>query len=41
MEGSFNATWGGTYDFENYIVGVVSAVIILFIIFSIVFWLGL
>ncbi len=41
MEGNFDATWGGSYDFENYIIGIASAVIISFIIFSIVFWLGL
>ena len=35
IEGDFKATWGGTYDTENYIIGVATAVVIL----GIVIWL--
>ena len=37
IEGNFDATWGGTYDFENYIVGVVFAIIIIGIIIFLFF----
>ncbi len=40
MKGNLDATWGSTYDFENYIVGIASAVIILVVVFSILFWSG-
>ena len=32
VEGNFEATWGGTYDFENFIIGVVTVIVILAII---------
>jgi hypothetical protein len=35
IRGNLDATWGGTYDTENYIIGVVTVVIIL----GIVVWL--
>ena len=35
IEGNLNATWGGTYDTENYIVGIVTVVIII----SLIIWL--
>lgn len=28
-EGNFKATWGGTYNTENYIIGIITVVIIL------------
>lgn len=37
VEGKFDATWGGTYDTENYIIGVVTVVIILGIIIWLLF----
>jgi hypothetical protein len=37
MEGSLDATWGGTYDPENYIIGVVAVVIILGVVVWLVF----
>ena len=35
IEGNFDATWGGTYDTENYIIGIVTAIITL----SLIIWL--
>ena len=32
VEGNLDATWGGTYDTENYIIGVIFVVIVLGII---------
>lgn len=29
VEGNFDATWGGTYDSENYIIGLATVIIIL------------
>ena len=29
VEGNFDPKWGGTYDFENFIIGVVTVVILL------------
>lgn len=37
VEGNLDATWGGTYDTENYIIGVVAVVIILGIVVWLVF----
>lgn len=36
MEGNLDANWGGTYDTENYIIGVVTVIIIL----GFVIWLA-
>jgi hypothetical protein len=35
VEGNLDATWGGSYDFENYIIGVITSVIII----GLVVWL--
>lgn len=32
INGNFNATWGGTYETENFIIGIISIVIILGIV---------
>ncbi|MDO5665164.1 MAG: hypothetical protein Q4G63_07910 [Bacteroidia bacterium] len=37
IEGNLEPTWGGTYDFENYIIGLVTVVVILGVIFFLVF----
>lgn len=29
VEGNLDATWGGTYDTENYVIGIIKTVIIL------------
>ena len=29
VEGNLNASWGGTYDTENYVIGIITTVIIL------------
>ncbi len=29
VEGNLDATWGGSYDFENYIIGLVTSVILI------------
>jgi len=29
VEGNLDATWGGTYDTENYIIGLITSVIII------------
>ena len=29
IEGNLDATWGGSYDFENYIIGLVTSVILI------------
>jgi hypothetical protein len=34
-EGNLDATWGGTYDTENYIIGIITVVII----FGLIIWL--
>jgi hypothetical protein len=36
IEGNLDATWGGTYDTENYIIGIITAVIIL----GLIIWLA-
>jgi len=35
LEGNLEPTWGGTYDTENYIIGVITVVVIL----GLVIWL--
>ncbi len=35
VEGNLDATWGWSYDFENYIIGVITSVIII----GLVVWL--
>ncbi len=37
VEGNLDATWGGTYDTENYIIGIITVVIILGTIIWLVF----
>lgn len=37
VEGNLDATWGGTYDTENYIIGVAAVVIILGVVVWLVF----
>ena len=37
IEGNLDATWGGTYDTENYIIGIITTVIILGTIIWLVF----
>ena len=37
VEGNLDATWGGTYDTENYIIGVVAVVIILVVVVWLIF----
>ncbi len=37
IEGNLDATWGGTYDTENYIIGIITTVIILGMIIWLVF----
>ncbi|MDB4584315.1 hypothetical protein N9164_14275 [Draconibacterium sp.] len=37
IEGNLDATWGRTYDAENYIIGVVTVVVILVLIIWLVF----
>jgi len=37
LEGNFDATWGETYDTENYIIGVIAVVIILGTIIWLIF----
>ena len=37
VEGNLDATWGGSYNTENYIIGVVTVIIILGIVLSLVF----
>lgn len=32
LEGNLDAKWGGSYDFENFIIGVVTVAIILLLI---------
>ncbi len=36
-EGNLDATWGGTYDTENYIIGIITVVIILVLIIWLLF----
>jgi hypothetical protein len=36
-EGNLDATWGGTYDTENYIIGIITVVIILGLIIWLLF----
>ncbi|MCF8359785.1 MAG: hypothetical protein K9H26_13570 [Prolixibacteraceae bacterium] len=36
-EGNLDATWGGTYDTENYIIGIVSVIVILGVVVWLVF----
>lgn len=37
IEGNLDATWGGTYDTENYIIGIITVIIILSAIVWVVF----
>ncbi len=37
VEGNLDATWGGTYDTENYIIGVATVIIILGLVVWLVF----
>jgi len=37
VEGNLDATWGDSYDFENFIIGVISVVIVLGLINWLVF----
>ena len=37
VEGNLDATWGGSYNTENYIIGVVTVIIILGVVLPIVF----
>ncbi len=37
LEGNLDATWGGSYDFENYIVGLITSAIIIGLIIWMVF----
>ncbi|WP_277639750.1 hypothetical protein [Bacteroides graminisolvens] len=37
VEGNLDATWGGSYNTENYIIGVVTVIIILGIVLPLVF----
>lgn len=32
IEGNLDATWGGTYDTENYVIGIITVVIMLVLI---------
>ncbi|NSW45742.1 MAG: hypothetical protein HPY79_08015 [Bacteroidales bacterium] len=36
-EGNFDATWGGSYEIENYIIGIITAIIIIAIIILLFF----
>ncbi len=38
VEGNIDPTWGGTYDFENYVTGIFTIVIIIGLIILIFFW---
>ena len=29
VEGNLDASWGGSYDFENYIIGLITSIIII------------
>lgn len=35
IDGTFDASWGGTYDMENYIIGIVTSLILIGIAISI------
>lgn len=37
VEGNLDATWGGTYDTENYIIGLATVVIVLVVVVWLVF----
>ncbi len=37
VEGNLDATWGGSYNTENYIIGVVTVIIILGVVLPLVF----
>ena len=37
VKGNFDATWGGSYNTENYIIGVVTVIIIFGIVLPLVF----
>lgn len=37
VEGNFDSTWAGSYDTENYIIGVATVIIILIIVVPLVF----
>ena len=37
IQGNLDATWGGTYDTENYIIGLVTSVIIIGIVILVFF----
>jgi len=36
VRGNFDAKWGGTYDFENFIIGIVSVGVILGLLICII-----
>lgn len=37
LEGNLDATWGGTYDTENYIIGLATVIIILGLVVLLIF----
>jgi len=37
IEGNFKGTWGKSYDFENYIIGIVTGIVITVIAYVFVF----
>jgi hypothetical protein len=37
IEGNLDASWGGTYDTENYVIGFITVAIIIFIVAWLVF----
>lgn len=36
IEGNFPSKWGGSYDIENYLIGIVTVAIFFLVIFSII-----
>ena len=38
LEGNLDAKWGGTYEIENYVIGIITTVIILGVIIWLFFW---
>ncbi len=37
VEGNLDASWGGTYDTENYVIGIITVVIILGLVIWLIF----
>ena len=37
LEGNLDATWGSSYDFENYIIGLITSAIIIGLIIWLIF----